>query len=67
MSIEESKLKSDTATEEKMVQKTMEEFGDLPKQNMLLNLNPIMMNVPDKKINEEKLYKLRNYMEDPAN
>ena len=49
------------------MQKTMEEFGDLPKQNMLLDLNPILMNIPDKKVNEEKLYKLRNYMEDPAN
>ena len=34
---------------------------------MLLDLNPILMNDKDKKVNEENLYKLRNYMEDPAN
>jgi len=39
----------------------------MPKQNMLLDLNPILMNDADNKINEEKLYKLRNYMEDTAN
>jgi hypothetical protein len=39
----------------------------MPKQNMLLDLNPILMNDADNKNNEEKLYKLRNNMEDPAN
>ena len=39
----------------------------MPKQNMLLDLNPILMNDMDNKVNEEKLYKLRNFMEDPAN
>ena len=34
---------------------------------MLLDLNPILMNDMDNKVNEEKLYKLRNFMEDPAN
>lgn len=34
---------------------------------MLLNLNPILMNDASKKVNEERLYKLRNLMEDPAN
>ena len=38
----------------------------MPKQNMLLNLNPIVMN--NRGIsNDVKLYKLRNYMEDPSN
>jgi hypothetical protein len=39
----------------------------MPKQNMLLDLNPILMNDTNKKVNEERLYKLRNFMEDPAN
>ena len=34
---------------------------------MLLDLNPILMNNPDRKKNEERLYKIRNFMEDPAN
>ena len=34
---------------------------------MLLDLNPILMNDIDNKVNAEKLYKLRNIMEDPAN
>ena len=64
--MEESKIKSDTV-EEVEQQKTISEFGAMPKQNMLLDLNPILMNDADNKNNEEKLYKLRNYMEDPAN
>lgn len=34
---------------------------------MLCDLNPILMNDRDEKANEEKLYKLRNHMEDPVN
>jgi hypothetical protein len=45
-------------------QKTLREFGYKPKQNMLLNLNPILINDEDA---DEQLYKLRNYMEDPSN
>ena len=56
-----------TIEEQKQPQKSLQEFGAMPKQNMLLDLNPILMNNPDRKKNEERLYKLRNFMEDPAN
>jgi hypothetical protein len=61
-----SQTQEETKVQEVIQQKTLQEFGNMPKQNMLLNLNPIMMN--NRGIsNEEKLYKLRNYMEDPSN
>ena len=47
-------------------QKPLSHFKTLPKQNMLLNLNPIPMTDGEEE-NQSKLYIMRDNMEDPTN
>jgi len=54
--------------ETKQVQLHLKEFATKFKpQNMLLSVNPILLNNENEAINEAKLQKLREQMEDPAN